>query len=161
MNEPTSTTEAQRHREGRDEELSLAEESEEVEAVFARGANRRIRRWFGVLAVIGVLVLVWKRGGVMTGGYLIGALVAFVGLQQLEAAVAGFSALAAGVGDGRKPSVTGLRFLLRYAGAVIVGYVIFLISRAALLGFICGLFLPVASMVCEAGHEAWVAVRRS
>jgi len=148
--------------------MSNARESASGDAErFSAGAPRRIRRWLLALALVAGVPLVWFQGWQFGVGYGLGAVVAAAAMHELELVAAALSARAAGEGEGRvdedapeSSAHTGLRFLLRYAAAAVVGYVIFTISRAALYGYIAGLFLPVGAMVCEAGYEAWVALRR-
>ena len=130
---------------------------------FSAGAEGRIRRWLLLLAVAAGLPLVWFEGWQFGLGYGLGAVVAAAAMHELELVAAAFSARAAGQGAGEdapeSSARTSMRFLLRYAAAAVAGYVIFRISKAALYGYIAGLFLPVGAMICEAGHEAWFALR--
>jgi len=140
--------------------MSDAQQSVSGEAErFSSGAAGRIRRWLLLLALAAGAPLVWLQGWQFGVGYGLGAVVAAAAMRELELVAAAFSARAAGGNGSESSAHTGLRFLLRYAVAAVAGYVIFTISRAALYGYIAGLFLPVGAMVCEAGYEAWFALR--
>jgi len=78
----------------------------------------------------------------------------------LKRVVAGFTG--AIVNDANRPSAGLLvfRYLVRFALITFAAFVIFKGSRASGYGFLAGLFLPVAALMCEAAYETWVAVRR-
>ncbi len=126
--------------------------------VFAGRAGHRIRRLFFIIAIAATAMLLAWRQWLPAGGFAVGAFVAYIALLQLEIAASEFAAQAAGENTG---GGAGLRFLLRYAAVVVIGYVIFLGSRSMFYGFVGALFVPVAAMMGEAAYEAWTAMRRS
>ena len=92
-------------------------------------------------------------------GIVLGAALAWLNFHWLKRVV---SALGERASGGKRTSSAGtvFRFLLRYVLMGLGGYAIFKISPASLNGLLAGLFLPAVAIVCEAGYEAYVAVRR-
>lgn len=128
--------------------------------LFFGAALDRIRHTMIVLglgAILGAAVLYgWKTAA----GVLLGCVVAWMNFVWLKQAI---GAVADRVTpSGRRPSSasTVAKFLLRYALIAIGAYAIFLSSRESLYGFLGGLFLAVAAILCEAAYEAFVALRR-
>ncbi len=106
----------------------------------------------GVAAlVVGTAVFGWRIGL----GFAVGGAVSFLNFYWLKKVVAGVAA--ATVQSGTPASSRGIvhRFLLRYFLMAIAAFVILTVSRDSLYGFFAGLFLPVAAMLCEAGHETY------
>ena len=143
--------------------MTPAAASPEAERFFA-GALERIRRLMLAFAVLAVGVAwVWW-GTAVAAGLSVGCLVAFVNfiwLKQIVSAMADRITGAPTTGAARA-SIRGpvLRYLLRYVFLGVAAYVIFRVSEASLYGFLAGLFLPVAAILCEAGYEWTVALRR-
>jgi len=92
-------------------------------------------------------------------GIVLGAALAWLNFHWLKRVV---SALGERASGGKRTSSAGtvFRFLLRYVLMGLGGYAIFKVSPASLNGLLAGLFLPAVAIVCEAGYEAYVAVRR-
>ena len=130
---------------------------------FYSGALERIRRFMLALAAVGT-VAVWAVYGWRTGlGFLAGAIVAWANFYWLERVVEALGRRATQDGATQKPESGGgvvARFLLRYALIALGAYVIFEGSPASLYGFLGGLFLAVGAILCEAGYEAYGALRR-
>ena len=53
-----------------------------------------------------------------------------------------------------------MRFVLRYLAVACAAYVILTSYPASLYGFLVGLFLPVAAILCEAAYELYTALAR-
>ena len=127
------------------------------------GAALRLRHWFVLGATSIEITLLLLREWVMAAGFALGAVVAFVGMLELEHAVGEFTARVAAASANEKSRDSGLRlatrFLLRYALMAAVCYAIFRVSRTAFYGSVAALFVPVAAMMLEAIYEAWLAMR--
>ena len=126
---------------------------------FLGGATGRIRHAMLVLGVFGTVIsgLVWDWK--IAAGVLLGCVVSYVNFRWLERAL---NALAERItAAGSKVSSTGtvFRFLLRYVFIGVGAYVIFRGSAASLYGFLGGLSLTVAAILCEAAFEAYAALR--
>lgn len=130
------------------------------EEQFAAAAPVRIRRYFAVLAIITIAVMLGLRRWPAVAGFVVGAAASFISMAHLERVVEIFSARAAGEGGREPSSQTIMRFLTRFALVTLGAYAIFRVSRSALYGYLAALFLPVAAMACEAAYEGWRAVRR-
>ena len=123
------------------------------------GAHLRVRRWFVAVGMIADAVLIARRRWPAAAGFGIGAVVANWGMLYLQKTTASLAAQAAGetaAGIGKRVTP---RILLRYAVIAVIAYGIFVSSRPAFFGFMGGLFVPVAAMVCEAAYEGWLALR--
>lgn len=129
-----------------------------AESFFA-GAISRIRRVMIALTLLGTALSWIAWGWPIAVGVLLGCIVSYANFYWLERAL---SALADRVThDGAKTSSTGtvFRFLLRYVFIGVGAYVIFRSSPASLYGFLGGLSLTVAAILCEAAYESYAALR--
>lgn len=127
---------------------------------FYAGAERRALRFLIALAAGGTVVLWVRYGGWLAIGFVFGSAASVVNFFWLKRVVAGFTG--AIVRDESRPS-TGLlvfRYLVRFALITFAAFAIFKSSRISGYGFLAGLFLPVAALMCEAAYETWMAVRR-
>lgn len=131
---------------------------------FYGGAERRIFRWLAVLAVAGAAVAFGMQRWAFAWGFVIGAAVGAVNLGWLKSAVSGMvDRMAARAEAGEPVSKPGgilSKFLLRYGLIAVMAYVILNSSALSIYGFLAGLVLPVGAVMCEAGYEAYVALRR-
>jgi len=127
---------------------------------FYSGTETRALRFLIALAVIGTAVLWAVYGHMLAIGFVFGSATSSVNFLWLKRVVAGFTA--AIVNDANRPSGARLvfRYLVRFALITFAAFAIFKSSRSSGYGFLAGLFLPVAALMCEASYEAWVAVRR-
>jgi len=119
-----------------------------------------MERFLLALGLAALPLLWWKAGARFALGYVAGGLVAFVNFHWLKR---GVEALADRITrSGRPQPATGivLRFLLRYFLVAAAAYAIFTISAASVYGLLAGLCLPVAGILCEAGYEVVISVRR-
>lgn len=138
----------------------MGEVSAEHSEAFYEGALGRIRNIMlalaGPLALAAGLVFGWAEAL----GFLVGSAVAYLNFHWLKSGVAAVADRI--TGTGKRVSSAGIvaRFLLRYLLMAAVAYAIFTGSDASLYGFLAGLFLPVAAMMCEAAYETAVALRR-
>jgi hypothetical protein len=128
--------------------------------VFYSGAVARIGRlilWLTVPAALAVgLWLGWQAAI----GAAIGALAGYESFVSLARAVNGLAERITVAGSRESGKRIVARFVGRYLLVGVGAYVIFTVSRIALYGFIAGFCLPVAAMMCEAGYELTVALRR-
>lgn len=131
---------------------------------FYQGAERRIFRWLLVLAITGLVVALAMQRWAFAGGFLAGAAVGGLNLGWLKSAVSGMvDRMVASAESGADPPRSrgiAAKFLLRYGLIALMTYVILNSSALSIYGFIAGLVLPVGALMCEAGYEAYVALRR-
>ena len=127
---------------------------------FYEAALDRIRRFMlaiGVLATVASLPLFgWKTAA----GVLLGCTAAWANFIWLKQAIAALADKVTQSGRPGSSAGTVFKFLLRYALVGLGAYVIFLSSRESLYGFMGGLFLAVAAILCEAAYEVFVGLRR-
>lgn len=135
-------------------------QSDPAAEAFYSGAERRALLFLLALAVLGTIALWAAYGGWLAAGFLLGSAASVVNFFWLKRAVAGFTA--AIVSEANRPSGARLvfRYLVRFALITFAAFAIFKSSRTSGYGFLAGLFLPVAALMCEAAYETWVAVRR-
>ncbi len=111
----------------------------------------------GVVATVAVAITF---GWLMGAGVLAGSALAYVNFHWLEQVVSVLAERATRSSGARSGGGIVARFLLRYFLIALVAYAIFRVSPLALYGFLGGLFLAVAAILCEAVYEAYVALRR-
>jgi hypothetical protein len=128
--------------------------------VFYSGAVARIGRLILWLAVPAALAIGLWLGWPAAVGAALGALAGYESFVSLARAVNGLGERITVAGSRESGKRIVARFLGRYFLVGLVAYVIFTVSRIALYGFIAGLCLPVLSMMCEAGYELTMALRR-
>jgi hypothetical protein len=127
---------------------------------FYSGALVRIGRFMLVL-IPPLIVVAWWRFGLRAAiGLVCGCAIAYVNFYWLERVIAGFVARSVGSGGPGTGQGIVFRFLFRYFLMAIGGYAILTVSPASLKGFLAGLFLPVAAIVCEAIYEVYAALVR-
>jgi ATP synthase I chain len=126
---------------------------------FLGGATGRIRHGMLVLGVFGTVIsgLVWDWR--IATGVLLGCVVSYVNFQWLERALNALTERITVAGSKVSSTGTVFRFLLRYVFIGVGAYVIFKGSAASLYGFLGGLSLTVAAILCEAAYEAYAALR--
>lgn len=125
---------------------------------FWDGAERRIERILRVL-MAGLLVVFWAwQGAEFALGFAAGSLLAYVNLMWLKRTVAHFVDAAVGEERPRPAGIAG-QTVLRLGLLLLVLYVIFNSSAVNVMGFLAGLFMPVAAFFCEAAYEAYKAAR--
>src|SRR5690349_6583197 len=109
------------------------------------------------LATVAALIAFdWK----IAAGVFLGCILAWLNFVWLKEAIGLLADKVAQSGRPRSSASTVAKFLLRYALVGIGAYVIFLSSRESLYGFLGGLFLAVAAILCEAAYEVIVGLRR-
>ena len=137
--------------------MTVSTKPPDAETTFVAGAENRIRRWFVVLAIAGVAAGLIARQWLLSAGFALGAMVAFLSMAHLQRVVYAFTTRASG--DAAEPAAaTVMRFLMRFAIITLLAYAVFKVSRPAGYGYVASLFLPVAAMSCEAAYEAWFAI---
>jgi hypothetical protein len=132
----------------------------QVEDAFWDGAERRIERILRVL-IAALLVLFWLwRGTGFALGFAAGSLLAYVNLTWLKRTVSRFVDAAVGASEGKpRPSGIAGQTVLRLGLLLLGVYVIFNSSALDVMGFLVGLFMPLAAFFCEAAYEAYKAAR--
>jgi hypothetical protein len=127
---------------------------------FYSGALDRIRRFMFVIGSAAVGVASWKFGVRFGIGLALGCAIAFVNFYWLKRAISGFVDRAAGAPSSQSGSGIVARFLLRYVLMAIGAYAVLTVSPASLDGFLAGIFLPVAAIICEAAYDVYIALSR-
>lgn len=123
-------------------------------------ALHRIRRFMLVLGVFGLVLCFVRFGWVVAAGFLMGAVVSYVNHGWLERVIA---ALGERITSGQSRERGGIivaRAVLRYAFLAVGAYVIFRVSLAGLYGFLAGVCLTIAAVLCEAAVEIYIGLRR-
>jgi ATP synthase I chain len=123
------------------------------------GAVGRIRHTMLILGAIAVLIAwpIW--GWRIATGVLLGCVVSYVNFRWLERALNSLAERITTASSKVSSTGTVFRFLLRYVFIGIGAYVIFKGSADGLYGFLGGLSLTVAAILCEAAYEAYAALR--
>jgi hypothetical protein len=128
--------------------------------IFYSGAVRRILRLIPPCAAPLVIGFGVGLGWPAALGGTVGSALAWESFRELAKAVNSLAERITERQSREKGARVVARFLLRYVWIGLSAYVIFKISQRALYGFLGGLCVPVAAMLCEAGYEAYVALRR-
>jgi hypothetical protein len=127
---------------------------------FYSGALGRIRQFMLVLGAAATVV-VWSVLGWRIGlGVLAGSAIAYVNFHWLEQVIGALADRVTRTGRAQSGGGVAARFVLRYVLLAFAAYAIFASSPASLNGFLGGLFLAVAAILCEAGYEVYTALRR-
>ena len=130
-----------------------------AESFFA-GAAARIRRLVPILGAV-LAVAAWTRFGARVAlGFAVGAVIAGINYRWMERGISGLLDRVVESGDRASGPAVFLRFLSRFGLILGAAYATLSSSRGSLYGFLAGLFVPVAAILCEAVYEAWAALRR-
>ncbi|MGH9510880.1 MAG: ATP synthase subunit I [Terriglobales bacterium] len=127
---------------------------------FHAGALSRIQRGM-ILIGVGLSFATWLTlGWRVAAGFASGSAVAYANFYLLKRVVEGV--VERTVQSGNRQSGKGIivRFVLRYLAVACAAYVILTSYPASLHGFLVGLFLPVAAILCEATYELYMALAR-
>lgn len=131
----------------------------EVEVFYGRTLTR-IRLFMAVIGtmatIIAAIVFGWRIGI----GVLCGCVVGWVNFAWLKQAINTIAEKAAHEGRPSSAKAAVAKSVLRYALIGIAAYVIFLVSQQSFYGFLGGLFVAVAAILCEAAFETFVALRQ-
>ncbi len=109
-----------------------------------------------VLCLVAWGIFGWRAAA----GFLLGCVIAYLNFQWLKSGVSGLADRVTNAGKPQSGKGIVARFLLRYVLLGVAAYAILTSFPASLRGLFAGLFLPVGAIVCEAGYELYVAVRR-
>ncbi len=123
---------------------------------FRDDALDRIQRG---MIVIGSLLsaLAWPVYGWRTAiGLACGCAVGYVNFHLLKRVVSGVVERTVASGSPQSGKVIIVRFVLRYLAVACAAYVILTSYPASLYGFLAGLFLPVAAIMCEAVYQLFI-----
>jgi hypothetical protein len=123
-------------------------------------ALERIRKFMLALAMLGLLACIILFRWPVAAGFATGTVVSYVNHRWLERAV---EAVGERIATGQSRERGGeiiFRAVLRYVFVAIGAYVIFNVSRMALYGFLGGVCLPIAAVICEVAVELVVTLRR-
>jgi ATP synthase I chain len=120
----------------------------------------RIRRLILILGAAGVVLCMVFFGRVVTAGFVVGAVIAYVNHVWLERVIAGLGERITSGQSTERGGIIVARAVLRYAFLAAGGYVIFRVSLTGLYGFLGGVCLTIAAVACEAAVEVYVGLRR-
>lgn len=127
---------------------------------FYAGAIWRVRIAIVALGIVGFAITSVGFGFRSVLGFAIGLALSWWNFQSLVWAVTG---LAGRIVEDHQAASGGslvLRFIVRIPLVALAGYAIFISSPGSLRGFLVGLCVPIAAIFCEAGYEAFAALRR-
>ncbi len=130
-----------------------------LESIYARVIPRMLR----IMLVASVLLWApafWLYGWQGAIGFAAGAAVSYINFLALTRGVEGLAERIVNRHSREKGRKIVLHFLARYGLVAAVAYAIFKGSALAFRGFLCGLCVPVAAMMIEAGFEAYAAFRK-
>jgi hypothetical protein len=128
--------------------------------LFYAAALDRIRRFMLAIGVLATAVALVAFNWRAAAGVFLGCAVAWANFVWLKQAIGALADKVTLSGESKSSAGTVFKFLLRYALVGLGAYVIFLSSRESLYGFLGGLFLAVAAILCEAAYELFVGLRR-
>lgn len=126
---------------------------------FLNRALPRIRKFLLALAGLGTVVCVAFFRWPVTAGFVAGAVVSYVNHVWLERAIEALGERITTQQSHERGGLIVLRALLRYVLIAGGAYVIFNVSLVGLYGFLGGVCLPIAAIVCEVAVEVFVALR--
>jgi small-conductance mechanosensitive channel len=125
---------------------------------FHAGALGRIQRGMVVIGV-GLTFVAWMiLGWRIAAGFACGCSVAYLNFHLLKRVVSGVVERTVMSGTPQSGKGIIIRFVLRYLAVACAAYVILTSYPASLHGFLSGLFLPVAAILCEAAYELYMAL---
>ncbi len=125
---------------------------------FHSGALQRIQLDMLVLGV-SLSVTAWAMlGWRVAAGFACGSGVGYGNFHLLKRVVGGVVERTAMSGNPQSGKGIITRFVLRYFAVACAAYAILTSYPASLHGFLVGLFLPVAAIMCEAVYELYVAL---
>jgi hypothetical protein len=134
---------------------------------FYAGAYRRIQTVIIALSIAGSVPMFVVYGWRVAGGFLLGALLAYLNFVWLKQSIIALTdrvsqvpANAENAPQSRAPGgAIVFKFLFRYLAIATVGYVIISSSSLNVLGLIAGFFLSVVALLFEAVSEVVYALR--
>ncbi len=127
---------------------------------FHAGAMGRIQRGMIVLG-IGFTAVAWMLlGWRIAAGFACGSGIGYANFHLLKRVVGGVVERTMQSGHRQSGKGIVMRFVLRYLAVACAAYVILTSYPASLHGFLVGLFLPVAAILCEAAYELYTALAR-
>jgi hypothetical protein len=137
---------------------ALAEDPE-AKKIYVQAIPRMLR----VMTVAGIALIpfaLWISGTEGAMGFTAGGVVSWINFRALVRGVEGLADRVVNRKSLEKGGVIMGRFLVRYGLVAVAAYVIFISSKQAFRGFLCGLCLPVAALMAEALIESYAAVRQ-
>jgi hypothetical protein len=142
-----------------DQNPAVTAEDPEAKKDYARAIPRMLRM-IGVAGVVLIPVAIWISGVHAAIGFAAGGVVSWINFRALVRGVEGLADRVVDKQSREKGGAIVGRFLVRYGLVALVAYVIFISSKQAFRGFLCGLCLPVAALMAEACIESYAAVRQ-
>jgi len=112
-----------------------------------------------LLLLAGVLTFLSLKDWKMSGGFLVGGLIAVFNFMVLKRTVTAVGEVVVEGKATRSVKRQVFKFFLRYVLLAAVLYVIFKSSAVSVYGLFIGLFLPVGAILIEAVYELFGALR--
>ncbi len=141
-------------------ELGLVEVSAQEMADY--GATvRRIERMIVIVGVACAVAAIWPMGWPLAVGVVIGTALAWINFRWLAASVNAIGERIVRAKSEERGAAVIARGVGRIFLIALVAYVIFSCSVRGLVGFLAGLAMPVAALMCEAVYEFVASNRRS
>lgn len=127
---------------------------------FYGGAIRRVRIAIAALGIVGFAITSVRFGFPSVLGFAVGLALSWWNFQSLIWAVTGLAGRIVEHQEATSGGSLVFRFIVRIPLVALAGYAIFISSPGSLRGFLVGLCVPIAAIFCEAGYEAFAALRR-
>ncbi|HKD13548.1 MAG TPA: ATP synthase subunit I [Candidatus Angelobacter sp.] len=124
-----------------------------------KAVYQRLNFSIAVLLIAGVLTFLSFREWKMTGGFLIGGVIAVFNFMVLKRTVSAVGEVVVEGKATRSVKRQVVKFFFRYVLLAAVLYVIFKSSAVSVYGLFMGLFLPVGAILIEAVYELFGALR--
>ena len=140
--------------------MSPTSVADDKAARFFDGALRRITRNIVFVSAIGFPFVGWRWGIAGLIGFAIGAFLSYLNFLWLSRGVEAIVERITEQGSHEKGRSAVLKAVLRYALVGVAGYAILKSSNYAFYAFFAGLCVPVAAMLCEAGFELFISLRK-
>jgi len=142
------------------EYLELTPEQANQEALLCSATLRRIERMIVIIGLACTLVGLARLGFAVAGGVLVGALLSWINFRWLAASVNAIGERVVKAQSSERGAAVVARGVGRIGLIALFAYGIFECSLRALMGFLAGLAMPIAAMMCEAAYEFVVSIRR-
>jgi hypothetical protein len=127
---------------------------------FYAAAIRRIQVTIAALGIIAAAITAIRFGLKEAAGLVLGTALSYWNFRSLVSAVTGLAGRIVEQHESASGGSIVFRFIVRIPLVALVGYAIFISSPGSLRGFLAGLCVPVAAILCEAAFEGFFALRR-
>ena len=142
------------------EHLELSPEEAARETALCSQTLHRIERMILIAGVTSAAAVLWPLGWQFAAGVLLGTALGWINFRWLAASVNAIAERIVKVKSRERGAVVVARGVGRIGLIALFAYGIFECSVRGLMGFLAGLAMPVAAMMCEAAYEFVVSIRR-